>query len=72
MTHTLTLLERRAIRIVEEMAGQARIVSAPDHEGYVKIEIEIRYSTDILFLFHAGMTCGMDLMKESRAQLMTA
>ncbi len=68
MTHKLVLLERRANRIVEEMAGQAKIISAPDQEGYVAIEIDIRYSSDLLFFFYAGMECGKDFEREWRAE----
>jgi len=68
MKHKLVLLERRAIRIVEELAGQAMITSMPDQEGYVTIEIDIRHSADLLFFFHAGMECGKDFEREWRAE----
>ena len=59
MKYTLTLLERRAQVIVNEMEGQAMITSMPDNDGYVKILIEIRHSADLLFLYHAGIKCGI-------------
>jgi hypothetical protein len=72
MTDRISVLERRANRIVEAMNGQAKIVTEPDHEGYVRVEIEVRHAADLLFLYHAGIQCGMDLAAECDERLRAA
>lgn len=70
MKYTISVLQRRAFVIAEEMGGKALILTSPDENGYVRIEIEINNSIDLLDLYHAGMSNGLKLSKETRRELM--
>lgn len=65
MKHTISVLQRRAFVIVEEMGGKALILTSPDEDGYVRIEVEINNSIDLLNLYHAGVSNGMQLCREA-------
>ena len=70
MKYTMSVLQRRAFVIAEEMGGRVLILTSPDENGYVRIEIEINNSIDLLDLYHAGMSNGIQLCKETRRELM--
>ena len=64
MKFTMSVLQRRAFVIAEEMKGKSLILTSPDEDGYVRIEVEINNSIDLLDLYHAGMSNGIKLCKE--------
>ena len=67
MTHTIQLKERRAQVVVKEMNNATKIISQPDEDGWVKIEIAVDSSWDALQLFHAGMSAQSQLTNEHNA-----
>ena len=54
MTETIFLRENRAQLVVNEMNNGTKIISEPDHDGWVKISVEINDKYDMLALYHAG------------------
>lgn len=55
MTYTIILKERRAQLVVNEMNNGTKIVTEPDHEGWVKVAVELTHDYHALALYHAGM-----------------
>ena len=66
MTHTIILKERRAQLVVKEMSNGTKIVSEPNQEGWVKVEVQIDRDWDALSLFHAGIEARKQLEEEIR------
>jgi hypothetical protein len=66
MTTTIVLKESRALIVVKEMKNGTKIVSAPDEDGWVKLEVEISNSWDVLQMYHAGMEARAEMEREIR------
>tara|TARA_R110000868_G_scaffold34853_2_gene125458 strand:- start:512 stop:757 length:246 start_codon:yes stop_codon:yes gene_type:complete len=64
MTHTISLKESRALIVVKEMKNGTKIVSEPDQDGWVKLEVVISDSWDVLQMYHAGMEARAELDRE--------
>ena len=69
MTYTLTFKQQRAQLIVNNLNNGTKIVSEPDADGYVKIEIVIEYASDVLFLYHSGIDAARQIDDEVRAAM---
>lgn len=64
MVYTISLKERRAQLVVEQMNNSTKIVSGPDEDGWVRVAIEITHDIDALSLYHAGMDAKSQMDKE--------
>ena len=69
MTHTFSLKESRALVVVKEMNNGTKILTEPDKDGWVRVEVVIESGYDALCLYHAGVA-GCRLMdREFEASL---
>ena len=59
MNYTLVVNPDRAQYLMEKL-GDNIIVSEQEESGMTKIIITITSSIDILNIFHAGISCGLD------------
>jgi hypothetical protein len=64
MTHNIILKEQRAQLVVKEMNNGTKIISEPDQDGWVRLEVVIEGTFDILSLYHAGMSACRQMEKE--------
>ena len=69
MTYTICLHKQRAQLVVKGLNNGTRIVSEPDSDGWVKLEVVISHSCDILHLYHAGMSAERQRDLEFRAEV---
>jgi hypothetical protein len=53
----------RLVYLQKAMGDQIVILSEPDASGQLKISIEVESAIDILDIFHAGVSYGLDKMK---------
>jgi hypothetical protein len=54
----------RLVYLQEEIGDQIIVLKEEDETGQVKISIELRRDTDLLFIFHSGVRYGLDKMQE--------
>jgi hypothetical protein len=54
----------RLVYLQEEIGDQIIVLQEEDESGQVKISIELRRDTDLLFIFHSGVRYGLDKMQE--------
>jgi hypothetical protein len=67
MKYKMLLKESRAQLVVKELNNGTKIVSEPDQDGYVALEVEIDNRVDILSLYHAGMEAARQMDREWEA-----
>lgn len=66
-TFKIVLREQRAQLVIKELNNETRIISEPDAEGWVKVEVVLRNSYDALCLYHAGMAARAQMDAEFEA-----
>jgi len=54
----------RLVYLQEQLGDQIIVLKEEDESGQVKISIELRRDTDLLFIFHSGVKYGLDKMQE--------
>ena len=63
MKQTLILAESRANYVINALGNRVKVI---DKNGsFYELEIDIRYSLDLLDLFQCGVDYGFDLLKKS-------
>jgi hypothetical protein len=64
MTYNFSLKESRAQIVVKEMNNGTKIVTEPDSNGWVSLEVHIDTGYDALCLYHAGMSACRQMDRE--------
>jgi hypothetical protein len=64
MKAEIYIQSERLVYLQEELGDQIIILKEEDESGQVKISIELRRDTDLLFIFHSGVRYGLDKMQE--------
>jgi hypothetical protein len=64
MKAEIYIQSERLVYLQEEIGDQIIILTPEDESGQVKISIELRRDTDLLFIFHSGVRYGLDKMQE--------
>jgi hypothetical protein len=64
MKAEIYIQSERLVYLQEEIGDQIIILKEEDESGQVKISIELRRDTDLLFIFHSGVRYGLDKMQE--------
>jgi hypothetical protein len=64
MEHVLWITTDRVQHLIDGMPPGKIKVFDDEMDGTTKVSIEILHSTDLLYLFHAGIKHGMDAMKK--------
>jgi len=64
MKAEIYIQSERLVYLQEELGDQIIILKEEDETGQVKISIELRRDTDLLFIFHSGVRYGLDKMQE--------
>ena len=64
MKAEIYIQSERLVYLQEEIGDQIIILTPEDESGQVKISIELRRDTDLLFIFHSGVKYGLDKMQE--------
>ena len=54
----------RLVYLQEQLGDQIIVLKEEDESGQVKISIELRRDTDLLFILHSGVKYGLDKMQE--------
>jgi hypothetical protein len=64
MKAEIYIQSERLVYLQEELGDQIIVLQEEDVTGQVKISIELRRDTDLLFIFHSGVRYGLDKMQE--------
>jgi hypothetical protein len=64
MKAEIYIQSERLVYLQEELGDQIIVLKEEDETGQVKISIELRRDTDLLFIFHSGVRYGLDKMQE--------
>jgi hypothetical protein len=64
MKAEIYIQSERLVYLQEEIGDQIIVLKEEDESGQVKISIELRRDTDLLFIFHSGVRYGLDKMQE--------
>ena len=64
MKAEIYIQSERLVYLQEELGDQIIILKEEDESGQVRISIELRRDTDLLFIFHSGVRYGLDKMQE--------
>jgi hypothetical protein len=64
MKAEIYIQSERLVYLQEEIGDQIIVLKEEDETGQVKISIELRRDTDLLFIFHSGVRYGLDKMQE--------
>jgi hypothetical protein len=63
MKAEIYIQSERLVYLQEELGDQIIVLQEEDETGQVKISIELRRDTDLLFIFHSGVRYGLDKMQ---------
>jgi hypothetical protein len=63
MKAEIYIQSERLVYLQEELGDQIIVLQEEDVTGQVKISIELRRDTDLLFIFHSGVRYGLEKMK---------
>jgi hypothetical protein len=64
MKAEIYIQSERLVYLQEELGDQIIVLKEADEADQVKISIELRRDTDLLFIFHSGVRYGLDKMQE--------
>jgi len=64
MKAEIYIQSERLVYLQEQLGDQIIVLKEEDESGQVKISIELRRDTDLLFIFHSGVKYGLDKMQE--------
>jgi hypothetical protein len=64
MKAEIYIQSERLVYLQEELGDQIIVLKEEDETGQVKISVELRRDTDLLFIFHSGVRYGLDKMQE--------
>ena len=64
MKAEIYIQSERLVYLQEELGDQIIILKEADEADQVRISIELRRDTDLLFIFHSGVRYGLDKMQE--------
>ena len=53
----------RLVYLQNALEDKVVVLSEPSESGQLKISIELRRDTDLLFIFHSGVRYGLDKMQ---------
>jgi hypothetical protein len=64
MKAEIYIQSERLVYLQEELGDQIIVLKEADEADQVKISVELRRDTDLLFIFHSGVRYGLDKMQE--------
>ena len=54
----------RLVYLQKNMGGKIVVLNEPDETGQVKISVEVDGALDVMEIFHAGVSYGLDTMQK--------
>jgi len=54
----------RLVYLQKNMGGKIVVLNEPDETGQIKISVEVDGALDVMEIFHAGVSYGLDTMQK--------